>query len=166
MEDHLSLTGSIDLCKQICHISHTPLILIGEGDVSRAIRGLERGADFYIKRPFSALETVARVKALLRRYNELQMSTYLLLDSKEQTAILADRTVKLTTTEFRLLSYLLLNRNRVIPKEELLASVWKGQEVTTDTVKFYVSRLRNKLNHSTPHNIFTHRGVGYRFSFS
>lgn len=167
LEDQLSATDSVDLCSQIRRLPYIPLILLGdeEGD-SSLINGLQRGADFYMRRPISVLELVARVKALLRRRQEWLEAVRQFLNVEELSVVVGNLSIKLTPTEFRLLSYLVLNRGRVIPGEEFLAQVWAGQEVTGDTLKFYMCRLRQKLNHSSPHNIFNHRGMGYRFVYA
>lgn len=167
LEDRLSATDSVDLCSQIRRLPHIPIIMLGdeEGD-SSLIKGLQRGADFYMRRPISVPELVARVKALLRRRGEWLEAVHQFLNVEEVSIVVDNLSIKLTPTEFRLLSYLVLNRDRVIPVEELLAQVWIGQDVTGNILKFYVCRLRQKLNHSSPHNIFNHRGMGYRLAYA
>jgi DNA-binding response OmpR family regulator len=164
MEDGLSSIDSVDLCSHIYSLSCIPVILLGaEVAGDSLIHGLQRGADFYMRRPISIAELVARVKSLLRRNEGWPESVRRLLNVEERRALVADRWVSLTVTEFRLISYLMLNEGRVIPVEELLTQVWAGEEIGSSSLSHYIFRLRQKLNHSTPHNIYTHHGVGYRF---
>jgi DNA-binding response OmpR family regulator len=161
MEDRLSATHLVDLCAHVRQIFCVPVILLGEQDTDSAlVRGLERGADFYMGMPVSMRELVARVKTLLRRWKGWPESVLQFLNPEEHSVLVGNSWIRLSPTEFRLLSYLALRRGRVIPVEELLSNVW-GQEVTSDTLRSHVFRLRLKLNHSAPHNIFTHHGVGY-----
>ena len=167
LEDRLSTTDSLDLCSQIRRLPYIPLILLGdEEDEFTLIKGLERGADFYMRRPVSVMELVARVKALLRRREEWLEVVRQFLNVEEVSIVVDNCSIKLTPTEFRLLAYLVLNRGRVIPVEEFLAQVWAGEEVTGNSVKFYIGRLRQKLNHSSPYNILNHRGTGYRLIYA
>jgi DNA-binding response OmpR family regulator len=162
MEDRLSATHLVDLCAHVRKISCVPIILLGEEDTGPAlVRGLDRGADFYMGTPVSVPELVTRVKTLLRCWVGWPGSVLQFLNPEEHSVLVGNRWIRLSPTEFRLLSYLALHRGWVIPAEELLSHVW-GQEVTSDTLRSHVFRLRLKLNHSAPHNIFTHHGVGYR----
>ena len=142
MEDRLSAKGSIDLCFQIRCLKYIPLILLGdeEGDAN-LIEGLQRGADFYMRKPVSVPEVVARVRALLRRRGRGLGGDGLFLNIEEYTVVVGQSKVRLTSTEFRLLVYMILNRGRSIPTEEFLSQVWVRHEVTRDWLKFYVSQL-------------------------
>ena len=161
MEDRLSATHLVDLCAHVRQISCVPIILLGQEDTGSAlVRGLERGADFYMGMPVSVPELVTRVKTLLRCWGGWPESVLQFLNPEEHSVLVGNRWVRLSPTEFRLLSYLALNRGRVVPAEELLCHVW-GQQITSDTLRSHVFRLRLKLNHGAPHNIFTHHGVGY-----
>jgi DNA-binding response OmpR family regulator len=161
MEDRLSATHLVDLCAHVRQISCVPIILLGQEDSGSAfVRGLERGADLYMGMPVSVPELVTRVKTLLRCWVGWPESVLKFLNPEEHSVLVDNRSIRLSPTEFRLLSYLVLHRGRVVPAEELLSHVW-GQEVTSDTLRSHVFRLRLKLNHSAPHKIFTHHGVGY-----
>lgn len=166
MEDRLSATDLFDLCYHICSLSHIPVIMLGEEYGETAlVAGLQRGADFYMRSPISTPELVARVRSLLRRGNGRLDGVRRFLNTEEHSALVANQWVRLSPTEFRLLAYMVLNRGRVIPTEEFMCQVWPGEHVTDGSLSFYVSRLRLKLDHSSPHNIFTHRGVGYRLGW-
>jgi DNA-binding response OmpR family regulator len=135
MEDRLSATHLVDLCAHVRHISCVPIILLGQEDTGSAlVRGLERGADFYMGMPVSMPELVTRVKTLLRRWVGWPESVLKLLNPEEHSVFVGNRSIRLSPTEFSLLSYLALNRGGVIPVEELLCHVW-GQQVTSDTIE-------------------------------
>ena len=166
-EDRLSRTASVDLCCQVRDLPAIATILLGEEDVpsSDIVNGLERGADYYLKRPISIAELVARVKCLLRRRREAPQGLRHFLNVDEHSVMLDDRTVRLTPIEFRLLSYMALNRDRVIPVAELLLHIWAGEQVTEESLRFHISQLRQKLDHGSPNLISNQRGVGYRLTY-
>ena len=166
LDDQLSRSGSLDLCPWIYQLACASIILLGEEGEMPLLDGLCRGADFYMSKPFSLLELVARVKALLRRRKMLPQNSGEQLDAEEQRVFLGETSMELTPTEVRFLAYLVLNQGRVVSHQELLTQVWGGETVVSDIVKCYVARLRQKLDHGTPHYIFTHRGSGYRFDYS
>ena len=166
MEDRLSTAGSLDLCQQIRQLPPIAVILLGDEECRAAsvINGLERGADFYMKRPISMAELVARVKTLLRRRAYSPEPARRLLSVEGPVAGTQSRPVNLTPTELRLLVYMVLHQGRVIPTEELLGAVWAGEKVSTESVKFHISQLRHKLNHGSPQSIRNHWGMGYRLA--
>jgi len=166
LEDSMS-TGSGDLCYQIRRFCPSATILLGdeEGEGSKIVSGLERGADFYMRRPISTAELLARVKSLLRRRQTSLGRIRQLLNVADRGSALDHHPHNLTPTEFRLLAYMVMNRDRVIPTEEFLGSVWAGEKVTAESLKFHISQLRHKLNHGSPHYIFNHWGVGYRLVY-
>ncbi len=165
MEDRLSATESVDFCQRIRQLSCIPVILLGdEGEDLSLVNGFQRGADYYIRRPISVSEFVARVKSLLRRKHGYLDRVRRFLNVEEQSAVLERRSVRLTPTEFRLLAYLTLTRERVVPVRELLLQVWPEQQVTDDSLRFYVSRLRHKLDSGSRHFILNQRGAGYRLA--
>jgi len=164
MEDTMCSAGTVDLCSHIQWTGHIPLILIGNPDGEGSlVEGLQRGADFYMRRPVGMAELVARARTLLRRSHGWQERVRRLLNADERCAWVDGRCVSLTATEFRLLTYMALNAGRVVPAEEFITRVWAGDQVGPSTLGFYIFRLRQKLDHSVPHNIFTHHGMGYRF---
>lgn len=166
LEDCMSTTSG-DLCHQIRRYCPAVTILLGtEGDEgSKIVCGLERGADFYLKRPISTAELVARIKCYLRRRHTSLAKIRQVLNIAETGSALDQHPNNLTPTEFRLLAYMVMNRDRVIPTEEFLAAVWAGEKVTAESLKFHISQLRHKLDHGSPHYIFNHWGVGYRLMY-
>ncbi|MCC6177771.1 MAG: response regulator transcription factor [Chloroflexi bacterium] len=164
-----------EVLRRIRQTSDTPvLMLTARGDELDKVRGLEIGADDYITKPFSPLELLARIKAVLRR-SELPPPVRVApsfsagdlsvnFESREVTR--RGHPVPLSATEYRLLFHLVRNAGHVVPREALLARVW-GDEYRdqSDYLKVYVSRLRAKLEDDpeSPRYILTERGLGYRF---
>jgi DNA-binding response OmpR family regulator len=137
------------------------------------VRGLEMGADDYITKPFSHLELLARVRAVVRRYQnqmpsvgEVFESGNLRIDYASRTVSVSGDQVRLTPTEYSLLFHLSRNAGRVLPHQTLLAKVW-GREYTDeiDYLKVYIRRLRQKLEGDPEMigRIVSERGVGYKF---
>lgn len=165
MEDHLSIRDSVDFCFQIRQLSCMPVVLLGdEGADVDLICAFERGADFYMGRPINFLVLAATVKSLLRRQDEYLQRVRRLLNVEKRSVVMNGRSVMLTRTEFRLLAYMMMNRDRFVPAQQLLVNVWPGQAVSHDSARFYVSRLRHKLDSTLPDVISNRRGVGYRLA--
>jgi len=165
-----------EVLRRIRQVSDTPvLMLTARGEELDKVRGLEIGADDYITKPFSPLELLARIKAVLRR-SELPppvrvapsfKAADLTVNFDSQEVRRGDQPVALSATEYRLLFHLVRNAGHVMPRETLLARVW-GDEYRdqTDYLKVYISRLRAKLEDDPerPRFILTERGLGYRFA--
>jgi two-component system KDP operon response regulator KdpE len=146
----------LDLVTEIREFSDVPLITLYETatDMERAI-GLERGADEYVNKPFSPMELLARVNALLRRTQGLgfkperviSIGSQLTINHTVREVILSTgKRVKLTSIEYHLLSELVRNEGRVLTNRRLLDKIW-GSECADDYshVKKYIYRLRSKL---------------------
>ena len=164
-----------DLCRKIRGkqaIAMTPVIFLtaktGEPD---RVLGFELGADDYISKPFSPREVVARVKAVLRRFErplapEVVKFEDLEIDSGAMTLTVRGASVATTATEFRLLDYLARHPGRVFTRDQLLDAVWRETAfVTPRSVDVYVRRLREKIEKDPeqPQYLRTVRGAGYRF---
>lgn len=168
----------LDLCLRIRRtpeIASTPIVFVtartGEQD---RVLGLELGADDYITKPFSPRELLARVKAVLRRFEsplKPQIAKVGDLEINTEAMVLKVRAqpVPTTATEFRLLDWFVRHPGRVFSRDQLLDAVWRDtQYVTPRSVDVYVRRLREKIE-SDPENpayIRTVRGAGYRFEAS
>jgi two-component system, OmpR family, KDP operon response regulator KdpE len=138
------------------------------------VKGLELGADDYVTKPFSHLELLARVRAVLRRHGMPPpasrapsfRSGELEVDFARQEVRLRGERVELTPTEYKLLYHLVRNAGHVMQHGTLLAKVW-GREYMdeTDYVRVYIRRLRDKLGDDpdNPRYIQTERRTGYRF---
>lgn len=129
------------------------------------IRGLEDGADDYIKKPFSVMELITRIKALLRRTSEEETKSVTLgnitLDNERRILILAGSSVELTYKEYELLKLLMLNQGIVLSREVIMQKVWGTDfEGESRTVDMHIKTLRHKLaNEGT--RIKSVRNVGY-----
>ncbi len=148
-----------------------PIVMVtGMASESDRVTGFELGADDYVPKPVSPRELTLRVRALLRRTRSqppLRPSQLSLgrvrveLDRKE--AEVDGQPVELTSTEFRLLAYLMQRSPRVVPRTELLQRVWGTRgSLTTRRVDTYVQRLRAKIG-AAGAQLHTHRGHGYSF---
>src|SRR6185369_7815871 len=165
----------LELCRRIrqnAALATIPIIFV-TAKISETDRvlGLELGADDYITKPFSPRELVARVKAVLRRF-ERPLAPQLLragdieVDTGAMVLTVRGRKVATTATEFRLLDYLARHPGRVFTRDQLLDAVWRDtQFVTPRSVDVYVRRIREKIEREpeTPRMLKTVRGAGYRF---
>lgn len=128
-------------------------------------KGMENGADDYIKKPFSVLELLARVKALLRRTQkkspvELQLDALTVNSAKRELAI-AGKLIDLTYKEFELIYFLLANKGIVLSRDTLMDKVWRTEhELNSRTLDMHIKTLRQKLG-SYGGRICTVRNVGY-----
>lgn len=129
------------------------------------IRGLENGADDYIKKPFSIMELITRVKVLLRRCEAEQIETISLgeieIDNIRHKCFVNGEAVELTYKEHELLKYLMVNEGIVVSREQIMTSVWEEDFAgESRTVDMHIKTLRKKLGEAGEH-IRTVRNVGY-----
>jgi DNA-binding response OmpR family regulator len=145
------------------------LILSARRSVDERVRGLERGGDDYLTKPFAIAELLARLRNLLRRSSAPQNDSVRLqvadlqLDLVRHEARRGDRLLQLTQHEFSLLEYLCRNTGRVVTRTMILDHVWRMRiDTATNVVDVHIYRLRNKVDHNTSEPlIHTIRGVGY-----
>ncbi len=165
----------LELCRRIREtpmLGMVPVIfLTAKSSEADRILGLELGADDYIAKPFSPRELVARVKAVLRRFERPLSSApvkigEIEIDPSAMTLTVAGKQVTTTATEFRLLDYLARHAGRVFTRDQLLDAVWRDTSyVTPRSVDVYVRRIREKIepDPERPRYLRTVRGAGYRF---
>jgi len=166
-----------EVCKRIRELSIVPVIIMtSRRSDEEKIKGLRLGADDYIVKPFNPAELSARVHAVLRRTrlpppaksSVMRFSGGdLIVDPKSPTVIRDGNPIELTPTEHRILMYLVEHPGRVVSVEDIFTAVWGFEtEVNLNNVKWYIWRLRQKLEGDTEQArfIFTERGVGYRFT--
>ncbi len=165
----------LELCRQIRaseSLATTPIIfLTAKTAEADRVLGLELGADDYISKPFSPRELVARVKAVLRRFDPplapaVHQVGDIRIDSGAGILTVRGDVVPTTATEFRLLDYLARHAGRVFSRDQLLDAVWRDTAfVTRRSVDVYVRRLREKIERDPEDPIYlrTVRGMGYRF---
>lgn len=150
------------------------LMLTARAQESDMITGLDSGADDYLTKPMSLRELNARVRALLRRpagyeeHQDLLMAGPMSLNTRTHEVFVADASVELTKTEFKLLKLLIENPRKVFSREQILDSVWGVNAFLGDrTVDVHILRLRKILKpHGVDRMIATVRGSGYRLSDS
>ncbi len=145
--------------------SNVPVLLLTARDaIEDRVRGLELGADDYLVKPFATAELVARIKALARRSapKPAMLSLgRLTLDTFTRRAIVDGRAIDLSVREWAVLEYLLQQSGRVVSKQQIIDAIlpW-GDELTTNAVEVYVSRVRLKIADAGV-SIRTIRGFGY-----
>jgi len=142
------------------------LILTARNRWSEKVAGMDAGADDYVSKPFHMEELLARVRALLRRQAGFASSEIecgpLRLDTRTTRVTCDGAPVKLTSLEFRLLSYLMHHRGRVVPRMELVEHLYEQDfDRDSNTIEVFIGRLRKKV---PAHLIETVRGLGYRLA--
>jgi two-component system phosphate regulon response regulator PhoB len=165
----------LDVCRRLRNhagLSTVPIIFLtaraGEND---RVLGLELGADDYITKPFSTRELVARVKAVLRRFERPSTPSVItfeeiVIDAGAMQLKVRGAITTTTATEFRLLDHFARHLGRVFTRDQLLDSVWRDTSyVTPRSVDVYVRRIREKIepDPENPRYLKTVRGAGYRF---
>ena len=164
--------SGIEICRQIRtskSIKKTPIIfLTAKGEQEDKLKGLDVGADDYVTKPFSQLELLARINALLRRSNpsnlddELSYKKTLIMNLKTHRVKREGTYVKLNPKEFDLLKLFLQNPGKVFSRDQLLDKVWGNINVEHRTVDVHIRRLRKNINiNGTKDLIRTVRSSGY-----
>jgi DNA-binding response OmpR family regulator len=149
---------------------HTPILMLTARDsVDDRVRGLESGADDYLVKPFAMREVVARIRALARRHlpqrSGLLRAGKVTLDTGAHVLRVDGNLVELTTKEFAVLEYFLLNQGRLLTRGQIIEHVWDYDfDGGRNLIEVYVGRLRRKLIEAGGSDPFvTVRGSGYRY---
>ncbi len=161
--------------REIRRFSDVPVLMLTvRGEDTDIAKGLELGADDYITKPFSHIELIARVQAVLRRVQGLPTtneerpftSGKLSVDFNRNEVLVGSKSIKLTSTERKLLYYLIRNEGRILSHESLLTKIWGDTYVDArDLLRVHIQHLRQKLedNVESPSIIVTEHGIGYKF---
>ncbi|MDR0324727.1 MAG: response regulator transcription factor [Oscillospiraceae bacterium] len=172
LDINLGNSSGFDLCKHLRRTTSVPILFISaRTSDDDMVLALNIGGDDYIKKPYSLTVLLAKVKAVLKRYKSPAVEEGFFadgdfyIDFAEKTVSVDGVKTELKAMEYKLLSYLVNNRNRVIPKDELFRNVWEDAIVEDNTLNVHVRRLREKIekNPNEPQYIKTERGVGYIF---
>lgn len=144
------------------------LMLTAKGETAQKVKGFDLGADDYLVKPFDVAELVARVKALLKRY-QINVSNRILIgniviDRASYTVSIGDESITLPLKEFELLFKLATHQKKTFSREQLIEDIWgfdyEGDERTVDV---HIKRLRQRFSQEDcPFKITTIRGLGYR----
>ncbi len=166
--------NGFEVCRELrrAGVDSAILMLTAKTLVGDRVTGLRLGADDYLAKPFDPSELLARIEALIRRVekrNRAPAKSFSFddveIDFERAEVSRAGRRISLAAKELQLLEYLVLHRDRVLPREEILQKVWQyDSEVNSRTVDVHVAWLRQKLdNPQSPRHIQTVRGKGYKF---
>lgn len=165
--------NGLELCRLIRQKnSKVPILfLTALGTSENIVLGLNSGGDDYLVKPFKFIELTARIKSLLRRAEnhtetkqkeDVYIIDDLVLNNTSKTVTRAGNPIVLTSTEYRLLLYLMQNKNRVMSRMEILENVWGVDfKLSTNVVDVYVNYLRNKADNTSNKLIHTVIGMGY-----
>ena len=166
------LSGT-EVCRRLRQRSTVPIIMVTARDAEiDKVVGLELGADDYVTKPFSHRELLARVRAVLRRGQDVELmpdvieSAGVRMDVERHEVWVDGEPVRLALKEFELLEMLLRNAGRVMTRGQLIDRIWGADYVgDTKTLDVHVKRLRAKIEEdpAQPRRLITVRGLGYKF---
>ena len=166
------LSGT-EVCRALRSRGNVPVIIVSAKDTEvDKVVALELGADDYVTKPYSPRELLARIKAVLRRGQDVELLPDTLeagpvrMDVERHVVTVAGVETRLPLKEFELLEMLLRNTGRVLTRGQLIDRIWGADYVgDTKTLDVHVKRLRSKLEKdpSDPHHLVTVRGLGYKF---
>mgnify|MGYP000639176885 CR=1 FL=1 len=165
------------VCREIRHTSDIPIIMLSaKGEVFDKVLGLELGADDYILKPFDSKEMVARVRAVLRRYQpvrpepaaaeKIKCVEYdgLIINLTNYSVVCDGQQVDMPPKELELLYFLASSPNQVFTREQLLDQIWGYEYIgDTRTVDVHIKRLRAKIKNHDSWGLSTVWGIGYKF---
>ena len=154
------------VCREIRARSSTPIIMLSaKGEVFDKVLGLELGADDYIMKPFDSKEMVARVRAVLRRYQPVKAEPQGQENNLTNYSVICDgKNVDMPPKELELLYCLASSPNQVFTREQLLDRIWGYEYVgDTRTVDVHIKRLREKIKDHPRWSLSTVWGIGYKF---
>ncbi|MEU8225527.1 response regulator transcription factor [Kribbella sp. NPDC048915] len=166
------LSGT-EVCRALRSRGNVPVIIVSakDNEVDKVV-GLELGADDYVTKPYSPRELLARIRAVLRRGQDVELLPDTLeagpvrMDVERHVVTVSGAEIRLPLKEFELLEMLLRNTGRVLTRGQLIDRIWGADYVgDTKTLDVHVKRLRSKLEKdpSNPQHLVTVRGLGYKF---
>lgn len=167
------------VCRELRTTSQVPIIMLSaKGEIFDKVLGLELGADDYMIKPFDSKELVARVKAVLRRYQASPAATVtepkqqgeyveypdLIVNLTNYSVIYKGHSIEMPPKELELLYFLASSPNQVFTREQLLDQIWGYEYIgDTRTVDVHIKRLREKISDHPSWHLSTVWGIGYKF---
>lgn len=167
--------SGFELCKELREKTQIPILFISArtSDDDKII-ALNIGGDDYIQKPYSLSVLLAKVKVVLKRYGQSMNTEYpdkysddrIMVDFNAKQVVVDGSPVKLTSLEFKLLAYLIKNRNKVVSKQELFEEVWEDKFTGDGTLNVHIRKIREAIERKpgNPEYIITVWGDGYKFS--
>ncbi len=170
LDINLGNDSGFELCRELREKTQIPILFISarSSDDDKII-ALNIGGDDYIQKPYSLGVLLAKVKAVLKRYGKSANTAYsdgrLTVDFSSKQVLINSIPVKLTSLEFKLLSYLIKNENRVISKREIFENVWEDKFTGDGTLNVHIRKIREAIEKDPgdPKYIVTVWGDGYKF---
>lgn len=170
LDINLSDGSGFDICKEIRKDKDIPILFISARNTDDdKIIALTIGGDDYIEKPYSLGVLLAKVKATLKRYGKEEITMYddgnLKVDYINKTVYINNNEVKLTSLEYKLLTYLIDNKQRLVTKEELFDNVWNDKYTQDGTLNVHIRKIREQIEEdpNNPKYITTVWKEGYRF---
>ena len=174
LDINLGDDSGFELCKHLRKTTDIPILFISaRTSDDDMLLALNIGGDDYISKPYSLAVLLAKVKTVLKRYTststeqEAEAITYgeFSIDFVSATAFMHGKKLDLKAMEYKLLAYLVKNKNRVVPKDELFSNVWEETFVGDNTLNVHIRYLREKIetDPKNPQYIKTAWGIGYVF---
>lgn len=163
--------NGLDVLKKLRVWTTVPIIILTvTDDENTKVKLLDSGADDYLTKPFGSSELNARIRVALRHAGMVEAtpvfeSGNLKVDLNKKSVLVADKPVKLTSTEYEVLSRLVRDHGKVIPQNQLMKQIWGAvAQDQTHYLRIYINQLRKKIEEdpAKPIHIITEPGVGYR----
>ena len=162
--------SGFDICKEIRKDKDIPILFISARNTDDdKIIALTIGGDDYIEKPYSLGVLLAKVKATLKRYGKIESNTYddgnLKVDYINKKVYVKNNEIKLTSLEYKLLTYLIDNKQRLVTKDELFDNVWNDKYTQDGTLNVHIRKIREQIEDdpNNPKYITTIWKEGYRF---
>lgn len=170
LDINLGDSSGFELCRELREKTEIPILFISArtSDDDKIV-ALNIGGDDYVQKPYSLGVLLAKVKVVLRRFgqsgNTEYSDGYLMVDFNAKQVFVEGNPVKLTSMEFKLLSYLIKNENKVISKQELFQKIWEDKFTGDGTLNVHIRKIREAIEREPgrPEYIITVWGDGYKF---
>ncbi len=170
LDINLGDSSGFELCKELRERTEIPILFISarSSDDDKII-ALNIGGDDYVQKPYSLSVLLAKVKVVLKRYGQSGNLSYtdgrLTVNLHAREVRVEEKSVKLTSLEFKLLAYLIQNKNRTVSKQELFEKIWEDKFTGDGTLNVHIRKIREAIEREpgNPEYIITVWGDGYKF---